>query len=290
MENGRDITMGLFRRKKDKKAEEETAEPKEDATPAPEVDADGRPIKPEYLRASKVELGDVELAIDIKARAESRDSVLKLYEEKYGEKLDAPAFSAGLQYEYQLYEEGTYKTKRDLKDIEKAAKAGTEGEVKPEGTPPVEGVAKVEAAPATDTGTKTGGEVKAAPTKTDDKDKPKEKTPVAGESFFDPDKKINWAKSAFWCILMGKPFFPIQRFVRYKARQPKGWMYLLFILDLWEFPSWLWRLPIRGGYEGLKFYKKYKAKQAEEAAKAKEARKTKKAAEKAEKSGKATKA
>jgi len=279
--------MALWGKKK-KKAEEELAEPKEEPKPvdAPEVDADGRPIKPDYLRASKVELNDVESAIDIKARAESRDSVLKMYEEKYGEKLDAPEFSAGLQYEYQLYEEGTYKTKRDLKDVEKAAKAGTEGEVKPEGEKteggaPAEGGTKVEATPATDKGTKTEGEVKAAPTKVEDKGKSTDKPVVPGESFLDPDKPINWGRSGAMCIGLGKPFFPIQRYVRYKARHPKGWMLLLFIVDLWEFPSWLWRLPARGIYEAVRLYKRMKAKQAEEEAKAKEARKAKKAAEKA---------
>jgi hypothetical protein len=294
--------MGFFRKKKEKKAEEA----KEEAKPAetPEVDADGKPIKPDYLRASKVELDEVETAIDLKARAESRANILKMYEDKYHEKLEAPEFSAGLQYEYQLYEEGTYSTKRDLKDIEKAAKAGKEGEAKVEGAAPAEGETKVEGTKTTESGTKTEGTVETAPTKTEGTKegtaagtKPETAPKPEGEGMFDPEKKINWGRSGLMCIFLGKPLFPIFRLFQYKAKKFKPWMYALVLVDLGTIVEpislILWRLWFRLGYEGVKFYKKYKAKQAEEEAKAKEARKAKKAAEKAkagEKSGKAIKA
>jgi len=283
--------MGLFGKKKEKKADE--AEKKEEATPeetpSPEFGPDGKPIKPDYLRASKVQLDDVETAIDLKARSESRASVLKRFEDKYGEKIDAPEFSAGLQYEYQLYEEGTYKSKRDLKDIEKAAKGGTEG-VKTEGTTPVEGATAVEA-PKVEGATKTEAGVTAAPTKTEGA-KPKDVEPVTpkGPGMFNPEKTINWPKSAFWCLVVGKPFWPIMRLVRYRAWKEEGWMKALFFVDIItivEPLSWLWRLPARLIYEGIKFKQRYDAKKAEEARKAKEARKAAKSKEKAQKASKA---
>jgi hypothetical protein len=308
MKKDRDRTMGFFGKKKAKKVEEVPVEKKEEPKPSEgptlEFDAEGRPIKPEYMRASKVELGTVESAIDLKSRAESRQNILKMYEDRFGEKLDAPEFSAGLNYEYQLYEEGTYSTKRDLKDIEKAAKAGTEGVV------PAEGATKVESAPATtDAGTKTEGIVEAAATKTEavktdgakteGTDKPKDVAKVeapskpVGPGFFDPEKPIDWQKSALWCIGLGKPFWPIMRYVRYKARKQEGWMKLLLIVDFFtivEPLSWIWRFPARVGYEIYKMKKKSDAKKAEEAAKAKEARRAAKEKERAEKIAKANKA
>jgi hypothetical protein len=300
--------MGLFGKKKAKKVEEAPVEKKEEPKPSEgstlEFDADGRPIKPEYLRASKVELGTVETAIDLKSRAESRQNILKMYEDRFGEKLDAPEFSAGLNYEYQLYEEGTFSTKRDLKDIEKAAKTGTEG------TTPAEGATKVEGTPATtDAGTKTEGTVEAAGTKpeatkpegakTEGTDKPKDvakvETPAkpSGPGFFDPDKKIDWQQSAMWCIGLGKPFWPIMRYVRYKARKEAGWMKLLWLVDiaiLIEIPSWIWRFPARVALWAMAMKKKSDIKKAEEAAKAKAARKAAKEKERAEKMARANKA
>jgi hypothetical protein len=283
--------MGLFGKKKEKKADvaETKEEAKPEAPPSPEFGPDGKPIKPDYLRASKVQLDDVETAIDIKARAESRASVLKRFEEKYGEKIDAPEFSAGLQYEYQLYEEGTYKTKRDLKEIEKAAKTGTEP-VKTEGATPAEGATAAEA-PKVEGETKAEAGVSAAPTKTEGT-KPKVVEPVVpkGPGMFNPEKTIDWPKSAFWCLVVGKPFWPIMRYVRYRSWKEEGWMKLLFIVDfvtIVEPLSWLWRLPARLIYEGIKFKKRYDAKKAEEARKAKEARKAAKAKEKAQKASKA---
>jgi hypothetical protein len=268
--------MGLFGKKKEKKADEavKQEEVKPEAPPSPEFGPDGKPIKPDYLRASKVQLDDVETAIDIKARAESRASVLKRFEEKYGEKIDAPEFSAGLQYEYQLYEEGTYKTKRDLTEIEKAAKTGTEPG-KTEGATPTEGATAAEA-PKVEGETKTEGA------------KPKVVEPVVpkGPGMFNPEKAIDWPKSAFWCLVVGKPFWPIMRYVRYRSWKEEGWMKFLFIVDfvtIVEPLSWLWRLPARLIYEGIKFKKRYDAKKAEEARKAKEARKAAKAKEKAQK-------
>jgi hypothetical protein len=300
--------MGLFGKKKAKKAEEEKVEKKEEPKPSEgsilEFDADGRPIKPDYLRASKVELDQVETAIDFKSRAESRQNILKMYEDRFGEKLDAPEFSAGLNYEYQLYDEGTYSSKRDLKEIEKAAKAGTEEAA------PVEGATKVESAPATtEAVTKTEGAVEAASTKTEavkteaaktestDKPKAADKAEApakpTGPGFFDPEKKIDWERSAMWCIGLGKPFFPIMRYVRYKARKPAGWMKLLWLVDiaiLIEIPSWIWRFPARVALWAIAMKKKSDIKKAEEAAKAKEARKAAKEKERAEKIAKANKA
>jgi hypothetical protein len=300
--------MGLFGKKKAKKVEEAPVEKKEEPKPSEgstlEFDADGRPIKPEYLRASKVELGSVETAIDLKSRAESRQNILKMYEDRFGEKLDAPEFSAGLNYEYQLYEEGTFSTKRDLKDIEKAAKTSTEGAT------PAEGATKVEGTPATtDAGTKTEGTVEAAGTKTEvaktegakteGTDKPKDVAKVeapakpTGPGFFDPDKKIDWQQSALWCIGLGKPFWPIMRYVRYKARKEAGWMKLLWLVDiatLIEIPSWIWRFPARVALWAMAMKKKSDIKKAEEAAKAKAARKAAKEKERAEKMARANKA
>lgn len=308
MKKDRDPTMGLFGKKKAKKVEVEKVEPKEEAKPSEasplEFDADGRPIKPDYMRASKVELDQVETAIDLKARAESRQNILKMYEDRFGEKLDAPEFSAGLNYEYQLYEEDTFSSKRDLKDIEKAAKAGTEGAA------PAEGATKTEGAPAiTDAVTKTEGTVEAAGTKTEgakteaaktegaDKPKAADKAEVpakpTGPGFFDPEKKIDWETSAKWCIGAGKPFWPIMRYVRYKARKEAGWMKLLWLVDiiiLIEIPSWIWRIPARVALWAIAAKKKSDAKKAEEAAKAKEARKAAKEKERAEKIAKANKA
>ena len=308
MKKDRDPTMGLFGKKKAKKVEEVSVEKKEELKPSEgptlEFDADGRPIKPEYLRASKVELGTVESAIDLKSRAESRQNILKMYEDRFGEKLDAPEFSAGLNYEYQLYEEGTYSTKRDLKDIEKAAKAGTEGAA------PAEGATKIEGAPVTpEAVTKTEGTVEAAATKTEGTkteavktegtDKPKaadkDAAPVkpSGPGMFDPDKKIDWIESAKWCIGAGKPFWPIMRYVRYKARKEAGWMRLLWLVDILviiEIPTWIWRAPVRFALWAIARKKKSDIKKAEEAAKAKAARKAAKEKERAEKIAKANKA
>jgi len=312
MKKDRDFTMGLFGKKKAKMVEEakvEKEEPKPSEGPTLEFDADGRPIKPDYLRASKVELDQVETAIDFKSRAESRQNILKMYEDRFGEKLDAPEFSAGLNYEYQLYEEGTFSSKRDLKDIEKAAKAGTEA------VPTTEGATKVEGAPATtDAMTKMEGTVEAAGTKTEapktdsakiegaktegtDKPKAADKAEAPAKptapGFFDPEKKINWERSAMWCIGLGKPFWPIMRFVRYKARKEAGWMKLLWLVDiiiLIEIPSWIWRIPARIALWVIALKKKLDVKKAEEAAKAKEARKAAKEKERAEKIAKANKA
>ena len=271
--------MGLFGKKKDKKAEakaEKKEEPKPTAGSTIEFDADGKPIKAEWARSSKVELDEVETAIDLKARAESRQNVLKMYEEKYGEKLDAPEFSAGLQYEYQLYEDGTYSSKRDLKDVEKAAKAGTEGAA------PTEGATKTEGA-TTDAGTKTEGTVEATGTKTEGTETVKTQAPEkpAAPSFFDPDKKIDWLKSSGYCILLGKPMFPIARIVEYKARKPETWMKALIIVDIVTIVEPLsmlfWRLWTRIGYEVYTRMKQSKAKKTEDEAKAKEAKEAKKA-------------
>ena len=315
MKKDRDLTMGLFRKKK--KVEEAPVEKKEEPKPSDgstlEFDADGRPIKPDYLRASKVELGTVETAIDMKSRAESRQNILKMYEDRFGEKLDAPEFSAGLNYEYQLYEEGTFSTKRDLDKIKEAAKtpvegtAPAEGATKTEGTPtttqagaktetPVETAgtkteaAKIEAlqveAPKTE-GAKTEGAVKTTePAKAEVPAKP------SGPGMFDPEKPIDWGRSAFFCLVMGKPFWPIMRYVRYKARKVEGWMKFLWLVDvaiIIEIPSMIWRAPIRAGWEAYKFKKKHDAKKAEEAAKAKAARKAAKEKERAEKMAKANK-
>jgi hypothetical protein len=272
--------MGLFGKKKDKKAEaakvEKKDEPKPTAGSTIEFDADGKPIKAEWARSSKVELDEVETAIDLKARAESRQNVLKMYEEKYGEKLDAPEFSAGLQYEYQLYEDGTYSAKRDLKDVEKAAKAGTEGAA------PTEGATKTEGAAPTEAGTKTEGTVEATGTKIEGTEPVKAQAPEkpAAPSFFDPANQIDWVKSGLLCIGVGKPLFPIARLVEYKARKRETWMKALIIVDILtivEPLSWIWRVPGRIIYEILVWKKKNDAKKAEEEAKAKEAKEAKKA-------------
>ena len=92
---------------------------------------------------------------------------------------------------------------------------------------------------------------------------------------FDPEKKVDWKKSALMCIGVGKPLFPIARLIEYKAREPKVWMKALIVVDILtivEIVSWLWRVPARLIYEAIQFNKRSKAKKAEEAAAAAEAK------------------
>ena len=293
--------MGLFSRKKDKKAEEEkaAAEAKRLAEQkAAEEEASGKPVKPEWLRSSKVDLGEVETALDIKTRMDSRSSILKMYEDRYGEKLDAPDFDAGLQYEYQLIE-GGYVTGRELDELEKTALAAA-GVTPKEEAKPTEG--------AKPTPTADGKPVEAAPTKvegekakTEEKSAAKakldslEKAPEAykpGESLLDPNKKIDWLNSGVRCIFLGKPFWPLTALLKYKARKPQPWMNVLILPDLVIlcapiFIPLLYRAAARGCYEAYRALLRRKARKEEAEAKAKAARKAAKAKKKAARASRA---
>lgn len=241
--------MALFgkKKKKDKKKAKKDKKGKDWAStvpPKPGAAVEERPKtdaleKPEWMRSSNVELDDVEKAIDLKVDTESRSNILKMYEEKYGETLEAPEFSAGLQYEYQLFDDLEFSTTRAS-----IAEEGAPAEAGAEAAP-----TKVEEAPKEKVGffgRKKEKVKEAAPGEPVDT-APK---PVVekGPSFFDPDKKIEWGRSGAMCIGLGKPMFPIARLVYYKARVPKGWMKALAIVDILtivEVVSWIWRVPAR---------------------------------------------
>ena len=269
-------SMGFLKsrkEKKEKKKQEKAAKKAEkEATPAPAPapSVQDEPLeRPEYLRRSKADLDEVEGVIDLQADQQSRSNILKMYEEKYGESLEAPEFSEGLTYEYQLFEDSGFSTSRDLSFLEE------EEETKEE--------VVVEAAPTKE----KGGFFGRKRPKKEETPTSKEATAVAPQEagpakpgFFDPEKKVNWKRSGLMCIGVGKPLFPIARIVEYKAREPKTWMKALIIVDLLtivEIISLLWRLPARIIYEVIQFNKRSKARKAEEAAEAAET-KTEKAA------------
>lgn len=243
--------MALLGKKKDKKKDPKSKRQE------PGVSPDGKPLKPDWMRQSKTELSEVETAIDLGADRQSRSNIMKMYEDKYGEKLEAPEFSAGLRYEYQLYDEADVVTKRDRSFLED----GKKGEKKEKKEEKVktgffgrkkekkEGKAKgEEPVPMPD-----GPPEQGVPAE------PVEKAP----SFLDPDKEVEWGRSGLACIGYGKPLFPIARYVQYRAREPKGWMKALILVDILiiiEIPSWLWRMPGRLGFEIAYLVLKGKAK------------------------------
>jgi hypothetical protein len=239
--------MALFGKKKSKKkskAKVTTQVPKPAAGPTEEEIVSKLPEKPDWLRSSNVGLREVETAIDLKADGQSRSNILKMYEDKYGEKLEAPEFSAGLKYEYQLYEEADIITKREVVGVEEGEEKGaigTKGTKKEEPKKEKKGLFSRKPKAETAGGEKEGEEEESAP-----------EVPAA-PGFFDPRKEVDWVKGAKMCIGLGKPLFPITGFVRYKARERKGWMWALVLVDLAILPIPLsiifWRAWARIGYE-----------------------------------------
>ena len=195
--------------KKEKKKQEKAAKKAaKEAKPAPEPapSVQDEPLqRPEYLRRSSADLDEVEGAIDLQADKQSRSNILKMYEEKYGESLEAPEFSEGLSYEYQLFEDSGFSTSRDLSFLEEEK---AEEEVKVEAAPKKEKVGLF--------GRKKPKKEPAKAEKAMAAEGPKEEVP-AKPGFFDPEKKVDWKKSALMCIGVGKPLFPIARLIEYKA-------------------------------------------------------------------------